>query len=87
MNGESQPPFFSSCFVRVAEPKSGTGTSGEWAVGGLRGTCAYLQSLYGEASCRIVMDPDERFHQEIVFEPGSMPVDPNAICSCSDVTR
>ena len=65
--------------MRVSEPKSGTGTAGEWAVGGLRGTCAYLQALYGEASCRLVFGAENKFHQEFVFEPASMPVDPNAL--------
>lgn len=68
-----------------AEPKSGTGTSGEWAWGGLVGACIYLRSLYGEASCRV--NQVRGYHKEIVFEPRWTTAEEAAPCSCDDVTR
>lgn len=71
-------------FCEFSEPKSGTGTAGEWAWGGLVGTCIYLRSLYGNASC---ITHDEHYYKEMVFEPHLTAAEEKTPCSCNDVTR
>lgn len=69
------PPF-------SAEPKSGTGTSYEWAWAALAATCTHLNSLYGDASCRTDGD---HVGASMIFEPGSASA--FSRCSCINVER
>lgn len=67
------------------KPKSGTGTSEEWAAAALAAVCAFLRSLYGERSCEInILD---KFHAEMIFEPGRAAANTTTPCVCTDVER
>jgi len=70
------PPF--------VEPKSGTTTSGIWALRGLFNTCLFLQSLYGKRSCHTEKAKDVSQYK-IVFTPQLNEDD--APCACDGVKR
>lgn len=53
----------------------------EWAMEALAHSCMYLQSAYGEQSCRIEWS---FWNRTLIFEPDRAATSPGP-CSCDDV--
>lgn len=67
----------------VAERKSGTGFTYEWATTALAHACVYLARAYGEGSCWIEWDFKNR---TLIFDPAEA-VPGAAVCPCEDFER
>lgn len=77
--------------VLCPEPKSGTGTSEEWAWGALASTCAYLNTLYGGEACRTTaygttLGGRYEYH-DMIFEPHMASLSGPRPCPCKNIER